>query len=152
MLQSVHEGIIAVDQDSRITLVNKAALRLLQKAGLGESPIGKKMDAYMSASRLSRVLQTGQAELDEEQHLNGVALLVNRVPVFVDNNIVGAVATFRDKTEISRLAEQLTKTLYDNMDALVAVNVAAKGITRENAEKTDPVPLHPGAARFYQGR
>ncbi|HWO96839.1 MAG TPA: DcuS/MalK family sensor histidine kinase [Bacillus sp. (in: firmicutes)] len=108
MLQSVREGIIAVDQDSRITLVNKAALKLLQKAGLGESPIGKKIDTYMTASRLSRVLQSGQAELDEEQHLNGVALLVNRVPVLVENNIVGAVATFRDKTEISRLAEQLT--------------------------------------------
>ncbi|GAA3321385.1 hypothetical protein GCM10020331_036990 [Ectobacillus funiculus] len=31
ILQSVREGIIAVDQESRITLINKAALRLLQK-------------------------------------------------------------------------------------------------------------------------
>ncbi|MFK4084237.1 TAXI family TRAP transporter solute-binding subunit [Kribbella sp. NPDC020789] len=45
------------------------------------------------------------------------------------------------------LAEQLTKTLYENLDALVAVNAAAKGITKENATKTDPVPLHPGAQK-----
>jgi len=45
------------------------------------------------------------------------------------------------------LAEQLTKVIYDNMDALVAVNAAAKGITLENADKTDPVPLHPGAKK-----
>ncbi|KKI92902.1 histidine kinase [Bacillus sp. SA1-12] len=108
MLHSVREGIIAVDQDSKITLINKAALVLLKKAGLDENPMGKKIDAYMVPSRLSRVLQTGQAEFDEEQHIKGVTLLVNRVPVLVENNIVGAVATFRDKTEISQLAEQLT--------------------------------------------
>jgi TRAP transporter TAXI family solute receptor len=45
------------------------------------------------------------------------------------------------------LAEQLTKVVYDNMDALVAVNAAAKGIKLENADKTDPVPLHPGAKK-----
>jgi TRAP-type uncharacterized transport system substrate-binding protein len=45
------------------------------------------------------------------------------------------------------LAEQLTKTLYENLDALIAVNAAAKGITKEDATKTDPVPLHPGAQK-----
>jgi TRAP transporter TAXI family solute receptor len=49
------------------------------------------------------------------------------------------------------LAEQLTKVIYDNMDALVAVNAAAKGITLENAAKTDPVPLHPGAQKALDG-
>ena len=49
------------------------------------------------------------------------------------------------------LAEQLTKTLYENMGALVAVNAAAKGITLENATKTDPVPLHPGAKKALDG-
>jgi hypothetical protein len=49
------------------------------------------------------------------------------------------------------LAEQLTKVVYDNMDALVAVNVAAKGITLDNAGKTDPVPLHPGAKKAIGG-
>ncbi|MGW6198176.1 TAXI family TRAP transporter solute-binding subunit [Kribbella sp. NPDC055110] len=49
------------------------------------------------------------------------------------------------------LAEQLTKVVYDNMDALVAVNAAAKGIKLENADKTDPVPLHPGARKAIDG-
>ncbi|TDO58017.1 hypothetical protein EV651_11050 [Kribbella sp. VKM Ac-2571] len=48
------------------------------------------------------------------------------------------------------LAEQLTKVVYDNMDALVAVNAAAKGIKLENADKTDPVPLHPGAKKAIE--
>lgn len=45
------------------------------------------------------------------------------------------------------LAEQLTKVLYENKDALVAVNAAAKGIVLEDAEKTDPVTVHPGAKK-----
>ncbi|WP_427885924.1 TAXI family TRAP transporter solute-binding subunit [Kribbella sp. GL6] len=49
------------------------------------------------------------------------------------------------------LAEQLTKTLYDNLDALVTVNAAAKGITLDNADKTEPVPLHPGAKKAIDG-
>ena len=49
------------------------------------------------------------------------------------------------------LAEQLTRVVYDNRDALVAVNVAAKGITLENADQTDPVPLHPGAKKAIDG-
>ncbi|TCC28017.1 TAXI family TRAP transporter solute-binding subunit [Kribbella speibonae] len=49
------------------------------------------------------------------------------------------------------LAEQLTKVVYDNMDALVAVNAAAKGIKLENAANTDPVPLHPGAKKAIDG-
>lgn len=109
VLQSVREGIIAVDQDAKITLVNTAAKNLFHKAGLGnDNPIGKDINEYMPTSTLRRVLKTGEAELDEEQELKGITLLTNRVPVIVDQKTVGAVATFRDKTEISQLAEQLT--------------------------------------------
>jgi TRAP transporter TAXI family solute receptor len=45
------------------------------------------------------------------------------------------------------LAQKLTKVIYENKDALVQVNVAAKDITLENAAKTDPVPLHPGSKK-----
>jgi uncharacterized protein len=49
------------------------------------------------------------------------------------------------------LAEQLTKVIFENMDSLVAVNVAAKGITLDQAEQTMPVPLHPGAKKAIDG-
>lgn len=48
------------------------------------------------------------------------------------------------------LAEKLTKVVYENKDALVQVNAAAKGIVLEDATKTDPVPLHPGAKRAIE--
>lgn len=108
MLQSVREGIIAVDQESNITLVNRAALKLFEKAGLPKDPIGTNIEEYMPSTRLSELIKTGTVELDEEQDLNGITILTNRIPVVVENKVVGAIATFRDKTELQVLAEQLT--------------------------------------------
>ncbi|WML43997.1 DcuS/MalK family sensor histidine kinase [Neobacillus sp. PS3-40] len=108
MLQSVREGIVAVDQKSRITLVNRAAQRLFQKAGLNEAPIGLNIGEYMPTARLSTDVNAKNVEIDEEHNLNGITILVNRVPVIVGNKAVGVIATFRDKTEIQLLAEQLS--------------------------------------------
>jgi TRAP transporter TAXI family solute receptor len=48
------------------------------------------------------------------------------------------------------LAYQMAKTMYDNIDTLYAAHNAAKAIKRENAAKGMPVPLHPGAERYYR--
>ncbi|WP_319830083.1 DcuS/MalK family sensor histidine kinase [Bacillus solitudinis] len=119
MLQSVHEGIIAVDQDGLITLVNKSALTLFKKAGLPEQPIGMDITTYLPMTGLERVLKTGEAELAREITINEISILVNRVPLIVDNQVIGAISTLRDKTEVKELAQQLTGVkLY--VDALRA--------------------------------
>ncbi|WP_296494602.1 TAXI family TRAP transporter solute-binding subunit [Rhodoferax sp.] len=48
------------------------------------------------------------------------------------------------------LAYQMTKSMYENLDTLYASHNAAKAIKRENAIKGMPVPLHPGAERYYK--
>ncbi|MDP2679383.1 MAG: TAXI family TRAP transporter solute-binding subunit, partial [Rhodoferax sp.] len=48
------------------------------------------------------------------------------------------------------LAYQMAKTMYDNIDTLYAAHNAAKAIKRESAVKGMPVPLHPGAAKYYK--
>jgi len=45
---------------------------------------------------------------------------------------------------------QMTKLMFDNLDQLVAAHAAAKKITLKDALSAMPVPLHPGAARFYK--
>ncbi|MCU0956463.1 MAG: TAXI family TRAP transporter solute-binding subunit [Hydrogenophaga sp.] len=45
---------------------------------------------------------------------------------------------------------RMTKAMYDNIDTLYAAHNAAKAIKRENAIKGMPVPLHPGAERYYK--
>ncbi|CAM3824826.1 DcuS/MalK family sensor histidine kinase [Mesobacillus zeae] len=108
MLQSAHEGIIAVDRASNITLVNKSAISIYHKAGLQEPAVGMKLTEYLHSSKLDHVMETAQPALDEEQYINGHSIIVNEVPLIVNEQVVGAIATFRDKSEVNQLAEQLT--------------------------------------------
>lgn len=108
MLTSVHEGILAVDAAGRITLANAAARRLFGRAGLGEPPVGEPLASYIPHSGMSEVLDSGVSVLDQELRIRGQVLLANRVPIIHDGEVIGVVATFRDKTEVDRLAEELT--------------------------------------------
>jgi TRAP transporter TAXI family solute receptor len=48
------------------------------------------------------------------------------------------------------LVYRMTKAMYDNIETLYAAHNAARVIKRENATKGIPVPLHPGAERYYR--
>ena len=48
------------------------------------------------------------------------------------------------------LAYQMAKNLYENIDTMYAAHNAAKTIKRENAVRGMPVPVHPGAIRYYK--
>lgn len=119
MLQSVREGIIAVNRNGILTLMNEEAKRLLGLAGIQDDPIGRPVNDYVPNTRMLEVIESGKAELDQEQDFYGVAVFTNRLPVVVDGKIVGAIATFRDKTEVKRLAEELTG-VRDYVEALRA--------------------------------
>jgi TRAP-type uncharacterized transport system substrate-binding protein len=47
------------------------------------------------------------------------------------------------------LAYQLTGLLFRYQTELAAVHPAANDIRRDTAPRTEPVPLHAGAARYY---
>ena len=108
MLQSVREGIVAIDSTGRVTLVNEEALRLLDLEGQREKLLNHSIDEVIPRTRLLEVLQSKKAEYDQEELLNGAAVVMNRVPVNVDDRTVAAIATFRDRSEIKRMAEELT--------------------------------------------
>lgn len=44
----------------------------------------------------------------------------------------------------------MTKSMFENLDQMVAAHAAAKAIKRENAAKSPPAPLHPGAEKYYR--
>jgi uncharacterized protein len=48
------------------------------------------------------------------------------------------------------LVYKMTKGLFENLDALVAAHKAAKAISRDHALRGMPLPLHPGAERYYR--
>jgi CitB family two-component system sensor histidine kinase MalK len=86
----------------------RRSARILKKAGLGGDFVGRKITDIIASTRLHEVLESGRVELDQVQNINGVEILTNRMPIRVDGHVVGAIATFRDKTEIRLLAEQLS--------------------------------------------
>lgn len=117
ILDAIHEGIIAIDEKENITVMNDSAKSLL---GLSDvNTIGKNVMEVFPTSRLPEVLKTGEGEYDREQVIEDTIIITNRVPIKDGNKTVGAIATFRDKTIITRLAEEVTgvKQIVDSLRA-----------------------------------
>jgi TRAP transporter TAXI family solute receptor len=48
------------------------------------------------------------------------------------------------------LVYEITKTLFEHRDELIAIHPEAKNLTLETAVKESPAPFHPGAIRYYK--
>ncbi|WP_068830463.1 TAXI family TRAP transporter solute-binding subunit [Pseudomonas sp. BMS12] len=48
------------------------------------------------------------------------------------------------------VAYQMTKLMFENLDKLATAHSAAKDIKLDSAAKSLPIPLHPGAERYYK--
>lgn len=118
MLLSIKEGVIAVDERARVTLTNQAARQMLlgSSSAPGTLADGSGDSAGLIAS-LRKVLRTGQPVQDEEINFKERLLLINTVPVRSGNKIIGAICTFRDKTEVSELMQRLSG-MVNYVDAL----------------------------------
>jgi len=62
--------------------------------------------------------------------------------------IVNYLVTRKDVSDAT--AYQMTKLFYENLPALVAAHSAAKDINMKDAANNPPLPLHPGAAKYYK--
>ncbi|WP_047151940.1 sigma-54 interaction domain-containing protein [Aneurinibacillus tyrosinisolvens] len=120
ILNSTHDAMVAVNGQGVISLYNKAAERIL---GISrEEALGKAAEDVIPNSRLHAVLDSGVAELNQEQRLTGGQRIVtNRVPIFdKSENVVGAVAVFRDVTQVAALTDEITD-LKDIQSLLQAI-------------------------------
>ncbi|WP_286883451.1 sigma 54-interacting transcriptional regulator [Aneurinibacillus sp. UBA3580] len=120
VLNSTHDALIAVDKNGMISLYNRAAERIL---GIKkEDAFGKKAEEVIPNSRLHIVLKSGEPELNQEQFLGEARRIVtNRVPILERNGeVIGAVAVFRDVTEVATLTREIT-TLKDMQSLLSAI-------------------------------
>ncbi|BAF59530.1 MAG: sensor histidine kinase [Syntrophothermus sp.] len=104
--QAMSEGIIAIDTEGRITIANNEAGRIIGKNR--EEIVGRHIKEVIPNTRLPEVLHTGIAHINTEMFLNDTMVLVRRVPIRFKGEIIGAVSTFQDKTEVNKLAEELT--------------------------------------------
>ena len=105
IIDSIKEGIIAINNEKKITMANKQVKEVLNYRG---ELIGKTITDVIENSRLPKLLETGEPEILYEQNINDTVILTNRIPIIVNGQIVGAVASFNKKTEVQKLAKELT--------------------------------------------
>jgi len=108
ILESVKEGIIAVDKSGIVKVVNETAKRLILGDNTNQELVGKKIDEVITNTKILAVIETGEAQYDQEMLLGDEAVITNRVPMVIKNKVVGAVASFRRKTEIDQLLQELS--------------------------------------------
>lgn len=116
MLHGIREGVIAVDRAGQVTIVNDEARRLLN---LPRDMAGWDVRDVIPDSGLPRVLRSGKAEADQSTQFNSRAIVVSRIPVRIRGKLVGAIATFRDQTELEQLTRELNgaRTYADTLRA-----------------------------------
>ncbi|MGG4441062.1 sigma-54 interaction domain-containing protein [Brevibacillus fortis] len=106
ILDASHDGIIAVDRDSIIIGVNKNAMEIL---GLPGNIVGQKITRYIPNSDMLRILATGKKEIGDIATILNRQIIINRLPIVVDGEIVGAVSTFKEITDIQKMEMRIRK-------------------------------------------
>ncbi|SDL31436.1 sigma-54 interaction domain-containing protein [Natronincola ferrireducens] len=108
ILKSTNEGVITVDSQGRITLFNRAAEKII--GFLEKNVLGMPIQEVITSTRLPHILKTGEAELNQKQPLGNTTIITSRIPVKdEEGNVIGAVAIFRDVTEVVALTHQIYK-------------------------------------------
>lgn len=108
VIQSVCEGVIVIDKKGILQVVNDEARRIFAKAGITGDLLGQQSMDVIPHTRMMDIVRSGKKQLNQEQRLNSVVILTNRVPLVVNGEIVGAIATFRDFQEVWELSEEVT--------------------------------------------
>lgn len=106
ILDALEEGILAIDKDETIIFFNAAAARLLS---LPSDAVGRPLRTVYPVSTLGRILHTGKPEYNVSmKSLPDVRVLSDRLPIYENGQLAGAVGIFRNRTEVTRLADDLT--------------------------------------------
>ena len=110
MLHNIREGVITLDRNERVTLINDEARRLLP---IADNAVGQSIEDLFEPGRL-RDLLTGATTGDDQVVLTDEhVLVVNHMTVARKGRLLGAVITLRDRTEFEALIREL-----DGVDAL----------------------------------
>lgn len=102
---SMHEGVIAIDNQEHISIFNEKAKSIFAVTG---DVVGKPIREVIPDTRLPEIIELSRPVYNQEIRVSGKVIMSNRVPIKVKDQIVGAVAIFQDRTEVAKMAEELT--------------------------------------------
>lgn len=110
MLEYAYEGIIAVNSEGRVTVFNPVAESV---TGIRqEEALGRPADHVLSSISFEEVLHSGSQDIGEILDFGHSKVMVNRIPIRVGGEVVGAVATFQDITKIQTMEERIRREIY----------------------------------------
>ncbi|KKM09069.1 hypothetical protein SY88_20680 [Clostridiales bacterium PH28_bin88] len=126
LLNSTHNGIIAVDNLGRITTFNTAAERLVGTKA--KQVLGRHINEVIHASQLTEVLETGTPQFGKKLLINNATVVTNRTPITHGEDIVGAVGVFQDISDLEAIAKELASVKELNQELNAIIDSVADGI------------------------
>lgn len=119
ILETLKEGILAVDQNGIVQFANEAAVNMLEEiqADLGKTIVGQNIGCLGDDMMFVHTLESGKKEFSRK--LGNANILVDKIPIKEGENIIGAIAIFHNRAEYTKLMEDLSGTRYlvDSMRA-----------------------------------
>jgi PAS domain S-box-containing protein len=113
VLNSIYNGIVAVNEEGIITYFNKTAERIFN------IPSPEAMNLYIldvlpnTGGKLLECLKTGKPYYGEKLKGETITLVSNINPIVNNGKTIGAVSVFQDISEIEKISEELD--LFKNM-------------------------------------
>ena len=108
-LESLREGVIAVNPEGIITTFNPAAVKLFGFTAK-ESLKGRHLHDILPNSTMLSLLETKESQFDREIYRNNNILVTNRIPIFDGDKPVGVVSSFRLRDELDLVSQKLTQS------------------------------------------
>ena len=108
ILQSIREGVIAINDQGNISAINEAAYNIL---GIRpEKDILKThiLDVLPNTQMLD-VLAQGKNQFNKEMIIGTNHVIASRVPIIAKGKVTGVVSSFRKKTDIEQLTNELSQ-------------------------------------------
>lgn len=119
ILDSSHNGIIAVNQDGLIITFNAAAEKIMGRKST--EVLGKPLIDILPNTGLIGVLKDEREESGKKLNIGDVTVLTNRSLIYKNGELKGAMAIFQDVSDLEKISEELNivKNLNKELDAII---------------------------------
>ena len=117
ILESLDEGIVAVDKVGKVQFINKSAVEMLTTDGKEEAFIGKYVSNLSNTIPALNPLCASEISRSVSSAYDNI--LIDTIPIKENDSVTGTVGILHDRKEYTKLIEDLTGTRYlvDSMRA-----------------------------------
>ena len=120
ILESLKEGVIAVDKNGTILFTNNSAVKMLDKSSTATEFIGKNIEQIKNGNVIKTVLNGTEKEFGiQGQRMDGTDVIIDRIPIKHEEDSIDTICILHDRAEYTKLMEDLAGTRYlvDSMRA-----------------------------------